>query len=61
MYVFSITLGHLSLLVERYAAPAQQLFSSPRPGEVIIDLPMFRIYLENHRRLAARPVATVAD
>lgn len=61
MYVFSITRGHLSLLVERYAAPAPQLFSGTRKGAVIVDLPMFRIYLENHRRLAARRAATVAD
>jgi hypothetical protein len=42
--VFSITLGHLSLLVEPYSTPAPQLVSSTRKGEVIIDLPMFRIY-----------------
>lgn len=61
MYVFSITFGHLSLLVERYAAPAPQLVGSTRKGEVIIDLPMFRIYLENRRRLASFPAPTVAD
>lgn len=51
MIILDIHLGRFSLLIQRDSDP-RTFRVSHEPGEVIIDLPLLRVFLSNYRRCA---------